>query len=139
MNNCYHLTGHGPVIKERSLEKIDEYISHRQVRENEIYSVLQEAFLMQKFDEQNKTHEKRMKEKDKNNSSIMDLAYQYFEDPNSDYCTSWGVMSKVYGPLPIVVKFAAQKNCLHHLEKMRREKKVDFLEPDFWKLSDSDR
>jgi hypothetical protein len=131
--------GHGPVIKERSLERIDEYITHRQVREDEIYSVLQEAFLTHKFDEQNKTHDEKMKKKDNNNTSIFNREYKYFEDLNSEYRTSWEVMSKVYGSLPIFVKFSAQKNCLHHLEKMRKEKKIDFLKPDFWKLHDTGR
>jgi hypothetical protein len=131
--------GHGPVIKERSLEKINEYITHRQVREDEIYSVLQEAYLMHKFDLQNRSHEEKIEKKDKKSTSIFNPEYKYFEDLNSEYRTSWEVMSKVYGSLPIFVKFSAQKNCLHHLEKMLKEKKIDFLKPDFWKLNDAVR
>jgi Beta-lactamase associated winged helix domain len=132
-------TGHGPVIREKSLERIDEYISHRQVREDEIYSVLQEAFLMHKYDEQNRTHEEKMKNKNTNNFSIFNPNCKYFEDLNSEYRTSWEIMSKVYGSLPIFVKFSAQKNCLHHLEKMLKEKKVEYLKPDFWKLKEQVR
>jgi Beta-lactamase associated winged helix domain len=131
--------GHGPVIKERSLERIEEYIAHRQAREDEIYSVLQEAFLMHKFDVKNKTHEDKMEIKIKNKTPIFNPEYEYFEDLNSEFRTSWEVMTKVYGSLPVFVKFSAQKNCLHHLEKMLKEKKVDFLKPDFWKLNDSVR
>ena len=94
---------------------------------------------MYKYDEQNRTHEEKMKNKNTNNFSIFNPNYKYFEDLNSEYRTSWEIMSKVYGSLPIFVKFSAQKNCLHHLEKMLKEKKVEYLKPDFWKLKEQVR
>lgn len=130
--------GHGPVIKEKSLEKIEEYISHRNKREKEIYDVLQDAFLVAKFEEQNTTHEEKIKnqndDKNKNKRQIFDN--EKFQISNAEYRSSWEIMLKVYGSLPIFVKISAQWNCLHHLNKLLKENKVCYRWPDLWKVND---
>lgn len=133
--DCTTPAGHGPVIREKSLEKIDEYISHRDLREKEIYSVLQEAFVEHEYNEQNRKHAEKVSEENKVTSPIFNFEYGYNKSLHPEYRTSWEVMSKVYGSLPIFVKFSAQQNCLHHLNKLLKEKKVCFLYPDFWKLN----
>ena len=54
---------------------------------------------------------------------------------NENHKSSWEIMSKIYGKLPIFVKFSAQSNCLHHLEKLLKENKVSYKWPDLWAIN----
>lgn len=138
-------TGHGPAINENSIDKIDEYITNRLKREEDILSFLQNVFLQNKFRDQNygncsvqntaikskiseteKTH-KLVKE------STMPNMKSFFR--NENYKSSWEIMSKIYGKLPVFVKFSAQSNCLHHLKKLLKENKVSHKWPDLWAIN----
>jgi len=56
--------------------------------------------------------------------------------PNSVWISSWALVPKVYGPLPAGVWLSAQSNLRHHLEKLRREKRVQSTWPDLWTVAD---
>ena len=110
---------------ENALGKIDEYVSHRSKREKEIYDILQSKYLLDKFNNQN----------DQNSSNHGQT--KQFPLKNDEYLTSWEIMLKIYGNLPLFVKFSAQGNVVHHLEKLLIEKKVEYRWPDLWKIMDT--
>lgn len=138
-------TGHGPAINENSIDKIEEYITNRLKREEDILSFLQNVFLQNKFRDQNygncsvqNTETKsKISETEKTHKSVkesfMPNMKLFFR--NENYKSSWEIMSKIYGKLPIFVKFSAQSNCLHHLEKLLKENKVSHKWPDLWAVN----
>ena len=124
------------MIRENALEKIDEYISHRMKREQEIYNVLKSVFLADKFHHQNNRGKIIFNDGDKINK----LGTEKLEAKvlcNSEYLSSWEITSKVYGPINFLVKISAQWNVLHHLNKLEQDKKVDRCWPDLWKIKSS--
>lgn len=141
-------TGHGPAIIENSLDKIDEYISHRGRREEEILAVLQKVFLQNKFQDKNYGNcsvntrisscpapEISETQKFMNSIAHTVTTISEFGNRNKDYKSSWEIMLKVYGKLPLFVQFSAQSNCLHHLDKLLKEKKVSRIWPDLWTIN----
>jgi hypothetical protein len=54
----------------------------------------------------------------------------------NSYLTSWEIVSKVYPALATFVKFSAQRNVLHHLEKLAEEGKIEEKHPDLWRVAD---
>jgi ribonuclease/clavin/mitogillin len=97
--------GHGPIIKDGALEKIDEYIIHRMKREKEILSVMKQAEV------------------------------KYPNQEANQWISSLSMVQLVYGKLPSGVIYSAQSNLLHHLTKLQKEGKVITKFPDLWKLS----
>lgn len=100
-------------------------------REIEIYDILKTIFLNDKFNDQNNYYNKRKNEtktiQGKNFSNKF-----FFCDQT--YLSSWEIMLKVYGSIPFFVKISAQWNVLHHLDKLKKEKKIDFCWPDLWRI-----
>ena len=115
---------------ENALGKIDEYVSHRSKREKEIYDILQSKYLLDKFNNQNDQNSSNHGQT--NNYVVLPLPLK-----NDEYLTSWEIMLKIYGNLPLFVKFSAQGNVVHHLEKLLIEKKVEYRWPDLWKIMDT--
>ena len=91
---------------------------------------------MKKFEDQNNGNEKSeksVKTKNKKSGTAEKIrTNKLFSD--SDYLTSWEIMSKVYGNLPVFVKISAQWNVSHHLEKLKKDGKVEYYWPDLWKI-----
>lgn len=124
------------MIRENALEKIDEYISHRMKREQEIYNVLKSVFLADKFYQQNNRGKKIYNDGGKiNKLETENLEAKVLCNP--EYLSSWEITSKVYGPISFLVKISAQWNVLHHLNKLEQDKKVDRCWPDLWKIKSS--
>jgi Beta-lactamase associated winged helix domain len=137
-------TGHGPAINDNSIDKIEEYITNRIKREEDILSVLQNVFLHNKFRDQiygnnsvqNTEIRSKVSETEKTNKSVKESFVPNTKfSRNENYKSSWEIMSKIYGKLPIFVKFSAQSNCLHHLEKLFKENKVTYKWPDLWAVN----
>ena len=89
--------GHGPVIRETALEKVIEYINHRQLREDQIVSI--------------------MKKEPKWFSSYELVDKVYFKDN-----------------LTFFVKFSAQYNISHVLQKLKEEGKLQYKTPGLFKM-----
>ena len=102
--------GHGPVIRNQALDKINEYIEHRRLRENQIIAILTE-----KYDIYKKKHPEA-------------------SDNKADHISSWEFVDRMYPKLSIFVKFSAQRNVSHHLEKLQEENVVELKFPDLWRL-----
>ena len=111
-------------------------------------AVLQKVFLQNKFQDKNYgnfsvntriscfENEKISGTKKLTNSITHTLTtITEFENRNKDYKSSWEIMFKVYGKLPLFVQFSAQSNCLHHLDKLLKEKKVSRKWPDLWTIN----
>ena len=99
--------GHGPVIRNSALEKIDEYIHHRELREEQILAVLHNGV--------------RKGENSKNDAYI--------------WHASWDIMCTMYGPLPsFMIQLSAMHNVSHHLEKLQQEGRIESRWPDLWRL-----
>jgi Beta-lactamase associated winged helix domain len=139
-------TGHGPAINENSIDKIEEYIANRLKREEDILSVLQNVFLQNKFRDQNYGNCSVINTEIKSKISETENTLKSIKEKesfmpnmkfsrNENYKSSWEIMSKIYGKLPIFVKFSAQSNCLHHLEKLSKENKVSHKWPDLWAVN----
>lgn len=105
--------GHGPILYEKGIDKIIEYIEHRLQREKEIVTVLAKL----KKDDHRKQEEMRTQEK-------------------HQWITSLSLVPKVYGKLPTGVLLSAQSNLVHHLEKLEKDGVVENKFPDLWKLHD---
>jgi hypothetical protein len=148
--------GHGPVVRNNALEKIDEYIAHRMKREEEIYDVLNKKKNIMLEKVENDPHfidfsQKRKKEticmidggriatcpcchRDidyEGDYSQMDKRFDY------NYLSSWEIMTTVYGPLPFIIRISAQLNVSHHLNKLKKEGKIEFCYPDLWRINRS--
>ena len=94
------------MIRDNALLKIEEYIHHRMLREEQILAELQKL-----------------------------LAAAGDNDEVSDTITSLELVSKVYGnTLAKGLILSAQANLLHHLKKLEKEKSVRCLWPDRWQL-----
>lgn len=96
--------GHGPVIGKGALEKIEEYIQHRQDRERQIKMLL----------------------------LITDNKYQNHH--NYSWVSSWSIMKSIYPPLPFLTQISAQWNVNHHLEKLKTEGIIEYKWPDLWRI-----
>ena len=138
-------TGHGPAINENSIDKIEEYITNRLKKEEETLSFLQNVFLQNKFRDQNYGNcsvqnteiKSKMSVTEKTRKSVKEsyMPNMKLFSGNENYRSSWEIMSKIYRKLPIFVKFSAQSNCLHHLEKLLKENKVSHKWPDLWAIN----
>lgn len=84
--------GHGPVIT-NALEKIDEYIQHRNLRERQIVELLNKL-------------------RAEGTSGL-------------GWISTWSLVGEIYGELPLFIKFSAQWNLSHHLEKLKIEGRVE--------------
>lgn len=96
-------------------------------REIEIYDILKTIFLNDKFNDQNNYYNKRKNE-------TKTIQGKNFSFCDQTYLSSWEIMLKVYGSIPFFVKISAQWNVLHHLDKLKKEKKIDFCWPDLWRI-----
>jgi hypothetical protein len=145
--------GHGPVVRDNALEKIDEYISHRMKREGEIYDILMIKFTsmidMFRYDPNFLDYNSKLNKSKQIRHGIlcqcgcngiavgsgddhkMDMAYDFI------YLSSWEIMKTVYGPLPFIVQISAQMNVIHHLNKLKKEGKISFCYPDLWRIDKS--
>jgi len=63
---------------------------------------------------------------------IMFILKQYKK--NDRYLTSFEIVTSIYGPLNIIMKASAQYGILQHLDKLRNDKKIEFLSPDLWRI-----
>ena len=97
--------GHGPVIRDTALEKIDEYIHHRELREKQILDFL-----------------------------ARDLNTQNGHNSHIKYHPSWDIMNSMYSNLTWVIKVSAMHNVAHHLQKLQQEGKVEGKWPDQWRI-----
>jgi ribonuclease/clavin/mitogillin len=108
--------GHGPVIYEKAIDKIIEYIEHRLTREKEIVDVLSKI--------SNDAHEKQGNLRNQK---------------KSNWISSLSMVPLVYGKtLPPAVILSAQSNLLHHLTKLEKDGMVEKKFPDSWKLNEVD-
>jgi endoribonuclease LACTB2 len=95
--------GHGPVLSNSVVEKVDEYIAHREERERQIVAYLQRTST--------------------SHSRSSDVHWK----------SSWEIMSAIYpSTLPPIIKVAAQYNVLHHLSKLEVDGVVSTKWPDLW-------
>jgi hypothetical protein len=55
--------------------------------------------------------------------------------------TSWEIMNAIYPPLFLFVKFSAQWNVLHHLEKLLEDKIIEKYDndSDYWRIVMNDK
>ena len=103
--------GHGPVIKDSAIAKVEEYITHREGREEEIYHTLKQYY-----------HKMIGSSSSSSSSSF------------SGYLTSFEIVTQIYGPLHIVMRASAQNGVMQHLNKLRNDGKVEFMLPDLWRI-----
>ena len=96
------------------IEKVDEYIAHREERERQIVDYLQTAGACSS-----------------GNTSGRHL-------PSASACqsrwrSSWEIMSAIYpSTLPVIIKVSAQHNVQHHLSKLEMDGEVTSAWPDLW-------
>lgn len=102
--------GHGPVV-EQPLDKIDEYIRHRDAREMQILRALQRV--------------------------LRDEQRRVVCGEGDRWLSTWELVRVVYGPLPLLVRASAQHNLTHHLHKLQREGKVVTQWPEMWSAVDA--
>lgn len=110
--------GHGPVIRETALDKIDEYIKHRDLREGQIMYFLTEDSPAPPTTFSNTTASNHNK----------GAARTHKWHP------SWDLMNSMYGTLPFAIKISAMHNVGHHLQKLLQEGKVEYRWPDQWRI-----
>lgn len=67
---------------------------------------------------------------------ITALQNHHNANPTNAWISSWSLVPIVYGKLPSGVYLSAQSNLVHHLEKLRKDEKVESAWPDLWKLAD---
>eukprot|EP01034_Spumella_vulgaris_P023994 gene23994-30281_t len=100
--------GHGPVIAD-PLQKINEYIEHREAREQQVLRVLQ-----------------TLRGEASGGATC---------GGDVGWTTTWELVDRVYGPLAVFVKVSAQHNLSHHLHKLKHDRKVVHRWPDLWRFS----
>lgn len=105
--------GHGPVIRDNALHKIEEYIEHRLKHEKEIIQALTK--IKRQVEDETKEHPSTLSEE-------------------KQYVSSLALVPLVYGKLPTGVVLSAQSNLLHHLKKLEKEGQVVQKFPDLWRL-----
>jgi glyoxylase-like metal-dependent hydrolase (beta-lactamase superfamily II) len=116
--------GHGPVIRDTALEKIDEYILHRDAREEQIVRILgcRDAPTAHCHETGGHRH--------------ADVAVPSSEPGRSharEWHASWDIMCQMYGHLPFIIQVSAMHNVSHHLEKLQQEGRVETRWPDLWR------
>ena len=107
--------GHGPVIRGREeVEgKVNEYIEHRLLREEQVLAVLQ-----------------KHREASRTGGLLASLL------PLSSYVSTWSITHSMYKNrnLNFLEKLSARGNVLHHLEKLKEEGEVEGLWGDIWRV-----
>lgn len=99
------LPGHGPVLSSAVLEKVEEYLAHRDEREHQIVQYLQQSSAAGS----SAVHGWR------SSWQIMEAIY-----PSS---------------LPAIIKVSAQHNVHHHLSKLAVDGAVVSKWPDLWRMA----
>lgn len=130
--------GHGPVIRGTALQKIDEYIAHRDAREAQILRLL--GCPTQFSDTKPPTTRTSKGEDAKSTTDIKAKAEAEAQSAVAaakEWHASWDITGKMYGELPFIVKLSAMHNVSHHLEKLQREGRVEARWPDLWRAKRS--
>ena len=112
--------GHGPVIRDTALEKIDEYIHHREHREAQIVQFLS----------------RDLNPPDTKNPLTGSVQHH---KSHVVYHPSWDIMNSMYRDLSWVLKISAMHNVAHHLQKLEKEGRVESKWPDLWRIVPTDR
>lgn len=103
--------GHGPIIRDGALSKVDEYIAHRNKREEEVMDALR-------------------------NTCDKDMARK--KGPSSGWISTWELVDDVYDELALFVKISAHWNLTHHLNKLLKEDLIEYSYPDLWRVKNYD-
>jgi glyoxylase-like metal-dependent hydrolase (beta-lactamase superfamily II) len=116
--------GHGPVIRDTALEKIDEYILHRDAREEQIVRILgcRDAATAQ-------CHETHVHK----HADVAVPSTAAAAAHPGEWHASWDIMCQMYGHLPFIIQVSAMHNVSHHLEKLQQEGRVEARWPDLWR------
>jgi ribonuclease/clavin/mitogillin len=129
--------GHGPVIRETALEKIDEYIAHRDAREAQILRLLgcPTAPNLATLHAESSVDNSSSGDAPKNARPALrgSIAGGDRNGTGGEWHASWDLTGKMYGKLPFVVKVSAMHNVSHHLQKLRQEGRVEARWPDLWR------
>lgn len=135
----HFLLGHGPEIKgeESALNKIDEYIAHRKLREEQILKILQNNYLNYQFSIQN--YNSRIQSVIKTNNgkgvNIFDNQNAEYDDSTLKLISSIEIVDALYGRnISFMIKIAAQNNVLNHLHKLEKDNVVEYYSPDLWSV-----
>jgi glyoxylase-like metal-dependent hydrolase (beta-lactamase superfamily II) len=120
--------GHGPVIKDSAIAKVEEYITHREGREKEIYHTLKQYY--HKVIGSSSSSSISSSSSNNNNSRSSSSSGRSFRG----YLTSFEIVTQIYGPLHIVMRASAQNGVIQHLNKLRNDGKVEFMLPDLWRI-----
>jgi len=120
LNDIY--PGHGPIIYNNATERVEQYINHRNEREREILSILSN------------------KERERERENQMRMTDKLIERKRIEYWkTSWNLVRVIYGEsIPTVLKFSAQHVIQLHLNKLKKENKIEYNWPDLWRMKSTE-
>ena len=105
---------------------MDEYITHRMAREEQIYTILKNVVRDIKETKGGSTTTSTS-----NSTSNVNKSNELSQI--SQFLSSWDVMTLIYGDtIPFIVKFSAQKVVINHLQKLEKNGKVRSKFPDLW-------
>ncbi|KAJ1440267.1 beta-lactamase-like protein [Ochromonadaceae sp. CCMP2298] len=127
MNTIY--PGHGPVIRGSALQKIDEYLLHRDTREQQIMDVLENGGNGEQGKGGKGKEQKGARKRLRGEGGVKGGV------KGELWLPSWDIMHALYGDLNIFVQMSALHNVGHHLQKLKAEGKITYRWPDLWRAN----